>query len=208
MVASFAHIAKCGLGLKMVECRTLFCGTVVLHNVQKEGSHASTPNTLTCGLNEPKFHDWTCNCIHLNHILCLPCRDCTSAQFRNWMLCKFFFDLGWKKWNTWEKIQSCGKHTLFMGFLPKKKSFKIPISFRGNPTCVGEVVTSTVDPRWAVRHQIMWLSWGTNHPDMVNSNSKTPLVSSAGPSGYGLLFGTSMQCFLLHPLWKPTYITY
>jgi hypothetical protein len=31
-----------------------------------------------------------------------------------------------------------------MGFLPKKRSFEILISFRGNPSCVGEVVTSTV----------------------------------------------------------------
>ena len=34
MVASFAHIAKCGLGLEMVECRTLFCDTMILHNVR------------------------------------------------------------------------------------------------------------------------------------------------------------------------------
>ena len=44
----------------------------------------------------------------------------------------------------WKKIQYCGKHILFMGFLPKKNSFKIQTSFRGNPSCVGEVVTSTV----------------------------------------------------------------
>ena len=34
MVVSFAHITKCGLGLDMVECRTLFCDTMVLHNAR------------------------------------------------------------------------------------------------------------------------------------------------------------------------------
>jgi len=31
-----------------------------------------------------------------------------------------------------------------MGFLPKKKSFKVLISFWGNLSCVGEVVMSIV----------------------------------------------------------------
>jgi len=35
------------------------------------------------------------------------------------------FDLGWKKWNTWEKIQSTGKRILFMGFLPKKNPSRL-----------------------------------------------------------------------------------
>jgi hypothetical protein len=46
-----------------------------------------------------------------------------------------FFDLGREKWNAWEKIQSCGKRVLFMGFLPKKNSFEILINIRGNPSC-------------------------------------------------------------------------